>query len=72
MPAAGFTHKACLACIILALEIVYDKDHCDSRQYRGLIEGALTRLGKFSKISVSAVSRSCLWMASHVESNVVG
>ncbi|GAA5840707.1 hypothetical protein JCM3766R1_000518 [Sporobolomyces carnicolor] len=54
VPAAGFTHKACLACIILALEIVYDKDHCHSRQYRGLIEGALTRLGKFAKISIIA------------------
>ncbi|GAA5977488.1 hypothetical protein JCM5350_004704 [Sporobolomyces pararoseus] len=54
IPAAGFTHKACLACIILALEVVFNKDQPASSEYRHLIEGALTRLEKFAKISIIA------------------
>ncbi|GAA5946291.1 hypothetical protein JCM3765_000185 [Sporobolomyces pararoseus] len=54
IPAAGFTHKACLACIILALEIVFDRDQPASNEYRNLIEGALMRLEKFADISIIA------------------
>ncbi|GAA5977513.1 hypothetical protein JCM5350_004716 [Sporobolomyces pararoseus] len=54
IPAAGFTHKACLACIILALEVVFNKDQPASSEYRHLIQGALTRLEKFAKVSIIA------------------
>ncbi|GAA5906366.1 fungal specific transcription factor domain-containing protein [Sporobolomyces salmoneus] len=55
IPAAGFTNKACLACIILALEIVFNKEQTTAAiEYRTLIEGALERLTKFEKISTIA------------------
>ncbi|GAA5868968.1 hypothetical protein JCM16303_000323 [Sporobolomyces ruberrimus] len=54
IPAAGFTHKASLACIILALEIVFDRFQSASDEYSSLIESALERLDKFAKISIIA------------------
>jgi len=44
---------ASLGCIILALEVIFDGAQPAASEYRRLIAGALVRLEKFAKISVS-------------------